>query len=134
MARFAENLKTLIVSGIPIIRALAISKDVIGNAVYQKILEDAITSVKGGGAFSVALEKNDAVPSLVTQMIKIGETSGELDFILGKIAKFYEREVELSIENLVSMIEPLLILTLGGGVGLLIISILTPLYNLVGSL
>lgn len=134
MARLTENLRTLIVSGIPIVRALVITKDVVGNVIYQKVVQNAIDSVKAGGTISSAFEKSPDVPPLVTQMMKIGETSGELDFILSKVAKFYEREIELNIENLVSLIEPLLIIVLGTGVAILIVSILLPLYNLIGSI
>lgn len=134
MARFAENLRTLIISGIPIVRALVITKDIIGNQIYQKTITESIESIKAGGTLSSALERSPEVPQLITQMIRIGETSGELDFILGKIAKFYEREVELLIENLVALIEPVLIVVLGSGIGLLIVSILVPLYNLVGTI
>lgn len=134
MARFSENLRTLIISGIPIVRALVITRDIIGNQVYQHTIAEAIESIKAGGTLSSALERSPEVPQLITQMIRIGETSGELDFILGKIAKFYEREVELIIENLVALIEPVLIVVLGAGIGLLIVSILMPLYNLVGTI
>ncbi len=134
MARLTENLKTLIISGIPIIRALAVTKDVIGNTVYKNAVQDAIDAVKAGGTISSAFERNPDVPPLVTQMIKIGETSGELDFILTKISKFYEREVELNIESLVTIIEPVLIIGLGIGVGILIVSILLPLYSLIGNI
>lgn len=134
MARFADNLRTLIVGGIPIIRALAISRDVVGNAVYQAAIEEAIEAVKAGSTIHSALEKSPDVPVLVTQMIRIGESTGKLDFILGSVAKFYQREVDSALENLVALIEPILIVTLGAGVGLLLASVLIPLYNLVGSI
>lgn len=134
MARFADNLYTLIIGGIPILRALAISGDVVGNAVYQGAINDAAESVKRGGSISDAFEKNSDIPPLVTQMIRIGETSGKLDFILAKIAKFYQREVDSAFENLVSLIEPALIIFLGIGVGVLVAAVLVPLYSLVGSI
>lgn len=134
MARLSNNLRTLLVGGIPIIRALSISADVVGNMVYQKAIEDAIESVKGGGTISASFEKTPEIPVLVTQMIKIGESSGRLDFILESMSKFYQREVDSTIENLVALIEPSLIVFLGIAVGILVGSILVPLYNLVGSL
>lgn len=134
MARFADNLHTLIIGGIPIIRALAISGDVVGNMVYQRAINNAAESVKGGGSISDAFEKNSDIPPLVTQMIRIGEASGKLDFILAKIAKFYQREVDSAFENLVSLIEPALIVFLGIGVGVLVAAVLIPLYSLVGSI
>ena len=134
MARLCDNLRTLIISGIPLLRALTITSDVVGNAVYQKALHNSIESVKGGGTISGAFEKTKEIPPMVTQMIKIGETSGRLDFILASITKFYQREVDSLLENLVALIEPILIIVLGLGVGLLVAAVLVPLYNLVGSL
>ena len=134
MARLTDNLQTLIAGGIPILRALAISGDVVGNVIYQKAITDAIDSVKGGSTISAAFEKVPEIPVLVTQMIRIGETSGKLDFILTNIAKFYQREVDSLVENLVSLIEPALIIFLGIGVGVLVASVMVPLYNLVGNI
>lgn len=134
MTRLCDNLRTLIISGIPLLRALTITSDVVGNAVYQKALHNSIESVKGGGTISGAFEKTKEIPPMVTQMIKIGETSGRLDFILNSITKFYKREVDSLLDNLVALIEPILIIVLGLGVGLLVAAILVPLYNLAGSL
>ena len=134
MAQFADNLQTLFVSGIPILRALSITGDVIGNTVYKEALKDAIEFVRGGGTISDALEKVEEVPVLVTQMVRIGEASGRLDFVLGTIAKFYRRDVDATLDSLVSLIEPVLIVFLGVGVGLLMAAVLVPMYNLVGNI
>lgn len=134
MARLTDNLKTLIAGGIPILRALSISGEVVDNVVYQRAVASAIESVRGGGTISAAFEKTPEIPALVTQMVRIGETSGRLDFILGSIAKYYQREVDSMLENLVALIEPALIIFLGVGIGILVASIMVPLYNLVGSL
>lgn len=134
MARLTDNLQTLIVGGIPIIRALTITGDVVGNVIYRNAIERAIESVKAGSTISAAFEATPEIPPLVTQMIHIGETSGRLDFILGSVAKFYRREVDTILENLVALIEPALIVFLGLGVGGLVASVLIPLYNLVGSI
>lgn len=134
MARLADNLQTLIIGGIPILRALSVTGDVVGNLVYKRAIENAIESVKGGGTISVALEKCPEIPVLVTQMIRIGEASGRLDFILGSISKFYQRDVDSALESLVALIEPALIIFLGLGVGVLVASVLVPLYNLVGAI
>lgn len=134
VARFSDNLQVLISSGVPILRALEVTKAVAGSVVFQKSLDEAIELVKGGGTISGAFRNNPEIPIMVTQMIKIGETSGRLDFILEKISKFYQQEVNSMVDNLVSLIEPILIITLGIGIGLLVASILVPLYNLVGVL
>lgn len=134
MARFTDNLRTLIGSGVPLIKALGITSDVVGNAIYQRAIQNAIESVKGGSAISTAFEREEAIPALITQMIKIGEASGRLEFILENVAKFYQREVDSSLENLVALIEPALIIFLGLGIGVLVTAVLVPLYNLVGAI
>lgn len=134
MARMTDNLQTLIVGGVPIVRALSITGDVVGNMVYRQAVERAIESVKGGSTISAAFEQTPEIPPLVTQMIRIGETSGRLDFILGSLSKFYRREVDSVLENIVALIEPALIIFLGVGIGALVASVLVPLYNLVGAI
>lgn len=134
MARVTDNLRTLIVGGIPILRALQITRDVVGNSVYKKSLLDAEESIKGGGTISAAFERTPEIPVLVTQMIRIGETSGKLDFTLGSISRHYQRDVDSTLENLVALIEPALIIFLGVAVGGVVAAIMVPLYSLVGSL
>ncbi len=130
LTRLTDNLATLIVAGIPIIRALQITADVVGNRLYMKIIMDAADSVKGGSTISYAFERYRDVPPLVTQMIRIGEESGRLDFILKSAARFYQRDVDNLLDNFVSLIEPALIIMLGLGVGVLVAAVLVPLYNL----
>lgn len=130
LTRIADNLATLIVGGIPIIRALEITADVAANRVYRDIILDARESVKAGNTISVSFEKFREIPRLVSQMIRVGEESGRLDFILKSTANFYRREVDNLLENFVSLIEPALIVFLGIGVGLLVAAVLVPLYNL----
>lgn len=133
MARIMDNLQMLLSGGIPALRALTITRDMVTNVVYKEAMTLAIDSVKGGGAISVGLERSPEVPPLAIQMIRVGETSGKLDFILEKIARFYQREVESIVDNLVTLIEPMLILVLGGGVAFVVLSVLGPIYNLVGT-
>ena len=130
LTRFADNLSTLIVAGIPIIRALEITGEVVANRMYQRIISDATESVKAGNTISASFEKFPEIPPLITQMIRIGEESGKLDFILKNAAGFYQRDVDNLLENFVSLIEPALIIFLGLGVGVLVAAVLVPLYNL----
>lgn len=134
IARMTDNLRTMIIGGIPLLRALTITGDVVGNSVYRHALERSIESVKGGSTISAAFQGVKEIPALVTQMIRIGETSGRLDFILGSVSKFYQREVDSLLDGLVSLVEPLLIIMLGLGVGVMVASVLVPLYNLAGSI
>ncbi len=134
MARLSDNLHTLIISGIPILRALSITGEIVGNIVYQRAVEQAIVAVRAGNTISSAFEKVPEIPAFVTQMIKIGEASGKLDFILSNISKYYQREVDSLVDNLVALIEPVLIIFLGLGVGLMVGSVLVPLYNMTGNI
>ncbi|MBI2639792.1 MAG: type II secretion system F family protein [Candidatus Sungbacteria bacterium] len=130
LTRLTDNLATLIVAGIPIIRALQITADVVQNRVYAKIILAASDSVRGGSTISYAFERYNDIPPIITQMIKIGEESGRLDVILKSAARFYQRDVDNLLDNFVSLIEPALIIMLGLGVGVLVAAVLFPLYNL----
>lgn len=130
LTRMTDNLATLIRAGIPIIRALEVTADVVGNQIYRRIILEAAESVKAGNTISSSFEKFRDVPPLVTQMIRIGEESGKLDFILESASAFYQRDVNNMLENFVALIEPVFILLLGLGVGVLMVAVLVPLYNL----
>jgi type IV pilus assembly protein PilC len=130
LARITDNLQTMLSSGIPVIKALETTSDVVGNRIYEQILKESTTAVKQGVSISEALSKYEEIPPLVSQMLKIGEESGKLNFILKTMAKFYKREVDSAVENLVTLIEPLMIIVLAVGVGLLLVSILGPIYNI----
>ena len=130
LSRFADTLSSLVSSGVPIIRSLQITAAVIDNKVYEAVVLDAAKAVKSGNTIGFALEQYPEIPPLLTQMVRIGEESGKLDFILDSLSRFYKRDVDNIVANLVSLIEPALIVFLGGGVGLLVASILMPLYSL----
>lgn len=134
IARFSENVSTLTASGLPILHSLKVSADVVGNVVYQKIIEEAIEAVRGGSTIANSFQNNKEVPTLVTNMIKVGEKTGRLDFVLKKLAKFYKEEVDVTVANLTVLLEPVMIIILGIGATLLIVSILMPIYNTVGNI
>ena len=130
VARFAENLSMLIKSGVPIISALKISGDVVGNEVYKKVIYSSIDEVKIGGSVAYAFERSDQLPPLVPRMIRIGEKTGKLDAVLEDIAGFYTKEVNIAVDGLMALIEPILIFVLGAGVGILVAAILMPIYQM----
>lgn len=134
IARFAQNLAALLSSGIPIIRALLIVSEVVNNVVYQAILVKAAEEVKRGGAMSDVFRKTPLMPPMVTQMVKIGEDSGQIDTVLGHIAKFYDQETENTTKNLSTLIEPLLMIVIGLAVGFMSFSVLMPIYNIAGQI
>lgn len=134
VTRIADNIQTLLTSGVSLTKAIQITADVVGNVHYKKILEQSLLDVKAGVTFSSSLAKHkDLIPGTLTQMLKIGEETGEIGKLMGNIAKFYQREINTTIDTLVGLIEPMMIVLLGLGVGLLLVSVLMPIYNLAGS-
>src|SRR3989338_5506185 len=130
MARLADNLQTLLSGGIPVVRALEITGEIIGNEVYRLALLESIESIKGGSSISASFARHPDIPPLLSQMVRIGEETGRLANILKSIARFYQKEVVNLVDNLVDLIEPIMILVLGGGVGLLVAAILMPIYSI----
>jgi type II secretory pathway component PulF len=131
LSRMADNMNTMLVSGIPMVRALELTSSVINNRIYHTIMTDAVDAVKGGKTLSESLSnKPREIPGIMVQMVKVGEETGELGSILKTVAKFYAREVTTAVDSLVSLIEPLMIVGLGGGVAVLLASVLIPIYNI----
>lgn len=130
LSRIADNLSTMLASGISVVQATEITANVVGSRVYEEILLDVSRSVKGGGTVSDALARYDEIPGIMTAMTKVGEETGELGNILKTLAHFYQREVSTSVDTLVDLIEPLMIVVLGLGVGVLLASVLIPIYNI----
>ena len=129
----ADNMNTMVLSGIPMVRAIEVTAAVVGNEVYRKALEESLTAVKGGSSLSQALSQYEEIPGMLVQMIRVGEESGELGSILRTMARFYQREVVNAVDTLVSLIEPIMIVVLGLGVGVLLASVLIPIYNIANS-
>jgi type II secretory pathway component PulF len=134
LSRIADNFSTMLVSGVPVVEAVEITGSVVGSAVYEQILTQVGDEVKGGASISDALSKHAQIPGIMIAMIKVGEETGELGNILNTLAKFYRREVSTSVDTLVDLIEPLMIVFLGLGVGTLLAAVLIPIYNLAGSI
>lgn len=133
LAVITDNMNTMVYSGIPMVRAIEITASVVDNDIYKNILNESLTAVKGGSSFSQSLSQYDEMPGMLVQMVKVGEESGELGSILKTMAKFYQREVINSVDTLVGMIEPVMIVLLGLGVGVLLASVLIPIYNIANS-
>jgi type IV pilus assembly protein PilC len=133
IARISETLATLIKAGVPILDGLEITSEIAGNKIYRDILLEARKSVQNGGSISEVLIKYKEFPRLVSSMLAIGEKTGKTDFMLDSIFKFYNFEAEKDIQNMSQLIEPVLILILGAGVGLLVAGILLPIFSLVGA-
>lgn len=130
LARFSRNLSTLVLGGIPIIQALQIVAQVINNVIYRDIILDTIVQITAGKSISEGLTGHPEFPGIVTQMVKVGEQTAKLDEIMSKLASFYEKEVDSKVSTLTTLLEPLIMIVLGIGVGVLVAGVLLPIYNL----
>lgn len=135
LSQIADNMNTMLLSGISMVRSLESTQAIIGNRTFKDILGEAIEDVKGGMPVSEALGKdNDEIPSIMIQMIRVGEETGDLGNILKTLSRFYQREVVNTVDSLVSLIEPAMLVLLGLGVGFLLASVLVPIYNISGAM
>jgi type IV pilus assembly protein PilC len=134
LARWSRTFSSLTTAGVPIIQAIEITGRTAGNLVVERAMGDVIASVKGGGRISDPLEKARVFPAMVSHMIGVGEETGALDSMLTKIAEFYEDEVSAAIKALTSILEPAMIILVGGIVGVIVISMYLPLFNVYNSI
>jgi type IV pilus assembly protein PilC len=134
VARFSRILSTLLSSGVPILQSLDITAKTAGNIVIEKAILKVRAGVERGENFVEPLKATNVFPHMVGQMIGVGEQTGALDAMLGKIADFYEEEVDAAIADLLAMIEPILIAFLGITIGSIVISMYLPLFTLIGKL
>lgn len=135
LSRISDNLNTMLSSGVPMIRALDITAEVVGSRIYKNLLGEVADGVKSGLSLSVAFEKHSQyIPGIMVQMISVGEETGSLGNILKTLTDFYRREVDDAVDTLVGLIEPIMIVVLGLGVGILLISVLGPIYNMAGGI
>jgi type IV pilus assembly protein PilC len=134
VARFSRILSTLLSSGVPILQSLEITAKTAGNIVIESAVLKVRAGVERGESFVEPLKATEVFPHMVGQMIGVGEQTGALDAMLGKIADFYEDEVDSAIADLLAMIEPALIAFLGVTIGSIVISMYLPLFTLIGKL
>jgi type IV pilus assembly protein PilC len=134
IARWSRTLSSLTSAGVPIMQALDITGKTAGNAVLETAMGNVITSVKSGGTIGEPLKHSKAFPPMVAHMVGVGEETGALDAMLSKIAEFYEDEVAAAIKALTSILEPAMILLVGGIVGVIVVSMYLPLFNVYNSI
>jgi type IV pilus assembly protein PilC len=134
VARFTRTLGTMISSGVPILDALEIVAKTAGNVVIEEIIYEVRGSIAEGQTIAEPLSENDIFPGMVIQMIAVGEATGALDSMLEKIADFYDEEVDAAVAALTSMLEPLLMLFLGGSIGGLVIAMYLPIFEMASAM
>lgn len=133
LSRIADNMDTMLSSSIPIVRSIELTGAVVGNHVFSDILKNVAEDVKGGSSLSDAFAKHKEIPHIMAGMIKVGEETGSVGTILKTLGHFYSREVNEAVDTMVGLIEPIMIIVLGLGVGVLLSSILMPIYNIAGA-
>ena len=133
LTRICDNMSTMVASGVPMVEAIDITSQVVDNVVYRDMLQEVSAEVRAGRSFADAIAQFPEIPGLLSQMAKVGEETGSLPDILETLSKFYRREVYNAVDNLISLIEPAMILLLGVGVGVLLASVLMPIYDLTTS-
>jgi type IV pilus assembly protein PilC len=134
ISRFTRTLGTLLGSGVPILQSLDITKDVAGNRILEQIISDARHYVEKGERLAEPLKVSNEFPPDVVQMISVGEESGNLDGMLNKVADFYDMTVNYAIKKLTTVIEPVFLLILGCMVGVIMASMLMPIFDMVKTL
>ena len=134
VARFCRTLSTLLASGVSILEALDITAKTAGNAVVEQGLNATRRAIEGGETIAVPLRQSGVFPPMVVQMISVGEATGALDTMLGKIAEFYEEEVDVAVAGLLTLLEPIMIAVLGGVVGGIVIAMYMPIFSLISEL
>jgi general secretion pathway protein F len=130
IARFARTLATLLASGVALLTAMDIVRNVLGNAVLEKVVVDAISSIREGQSIAEPLKRSGRFPPIVTHMISVGEKSGQLEAMLESVSDAYDTEVETRVQILTSLLEPMMIVIMGGAVGFIAVAILMPLIQM----
>jgi type IV pilus assembly protein PilC len=131
MARFASTLSTLLASGVPVLESLEITSDAVQNAVVADGVRAISEGAKQGEPLTRPLQNHPVFPPMVTQMMAVGEETGAIDTLLRKVADFFEQEVQRTVDSLTSLLEPLLIVVLGGAVGSMVISLYLPMFDII---
>jgi type IV pilus assembly protein PilC len=134
IVRFTRSLSTLLRGGVPISSALKITADVVDNQAYQKLIMDTVDEVEGGNSISVLFVRSDLMPKMLSQMMTIGERTGRLDQVLDRLGEFYSREIDNLVGSLTSLIEPLILVIMGVGVGGMVAAIMLPMFKIAQSM
>lgn len=130
LARWSRTLSALTAAGVPLLLALDVTGKTSGNIVVEEAMDDVIQSVKGGGTIAGPLRQAEVFPAMVTHMVSVGEETGQIEEMLAKVADFYEDQVDAAIKSLTSIIEPIMILLIGGIVGFVVISMYMPMFSI----
>ncbi len=134
LMRFTRSLSTLLKGGVTITRSLEIVADVVGNTIYKELILETLESINDGNPLSLVLENSSYVPSMVPQMISVGEKTGKIDAVLDRVTNFYTRESSNMLDNLSKLMEPVIMVIMGIGVGIMVAAVLLPMYNMANAI
>jgi type II secretory pathway component PulF len=130
LVRFTRSLQTLLVGGVNISKGLKITSEVVTNTVYSDLILETRSSIEDGSSISEVFLRSKDMPGMVSQMMSIGEKTGKLDVILDRITKFYTREIDNTVDNLMTLMEPIIMVVMGVAVGIMVAAIILPMYNM----
>lgn len=130
LMRFTRSLSTLLKGGVTITRALEITAEVVGNIIYKELILGTLESINDGNPFSTVMENSNYIPKMVPQMISVGEKTGKIDTVLDRVTNFYSRESSNMLDNLSKLMEPLIMVIMGIGVGIMVAAIIMPMYSM----
>jgi len=130
VARFARTLATMLASGVPLLTALEIVKKVLDNVVLEKVIEEARDAIREGESIATTLKKSGQFPSMMCHMVAVGERSGQLETMLENVAGAYERDVEVPVNRMTTILSPMMIVVMAVGVGFIVFSVITPIMDM----
>lgn len=134
LVRFTRSMHTLIVGGVTITKSLKIAADVVGNSVYKELIEETVKQVEDGNSISAVFVQSKEVPKMVGQMLAVGEKTGKLEVVLERVTDFYSREIGNIVANLMTLMEPLIMVLMGVAVGGMVMAIIMPMYQMSGNM
>ncbi len=130
LMRFTRSLSTLVKGGVTITKSLEITAEVVGNVIYKELILETLTSINDGNPIYLVMDRSSYVPKMVPQMIAVGEKTGKLDTVLDRVTSFYSRESANMLDNLSKLMEPIIMVIMGVGVGIMVAAVIMPMYNL----
>lgn len=133
LVRFTRSMQTLIIGGVNITKSLKITADVVSNQIYKELIEQTVKEVEDGNSISNVFSQSNHIPKMVSQMMSIGEKTGKMDIILQRITEFYTREINNIVANLMTLMEPIIMVIMGVAVGIMVAAIIMPMYNMAQS-
>lgn len=133
LVRFCRSMNTLLLGGVSIENSLSIAGDVVSNMTYKSLINQTIKEVEDGNSISIVFLDSPLIPKMVSHMMQVGEETGKLDVVFNKVSEFYNREIDNMLANMMSLLEPMVMILIGVGVGVMVAAVIMPMYSMVGS-